>query len=111
MPFGNAPLAIDFDATQSSDWDGGQLSYKWDFDDEQTSDLPVITHTFSKGSYLVNLIITDDEGHNTFQTVTVRATADTNPDKNDNPIWIKLPDVTVQPGNIVSIGGMNPFCV
>jgi len=56
---------IAFDASGSSD-EEGTISYTWDFGDGSsvvTVDTPTTTHTYTgKGSYLVTLTVTDDEG-------------------------------------------------
>ena len=52
-----------FDATRSSDPDRQKLSYLWNFGDGQTSDQPVVTHTFDKaGEYSVTLTVKDNSG-------------------------------------------------
>ncbi|MFC2131760.1 PKD domain-containing protein, partial [Bacteroidota bacterium] len=102
LPFGKAPLTIEFDATQSIDWDGDSLNYSWNFGDGVTATGPIQSHTFNdRGSFLVQLTVTDDEGHRVRQSLCVLATADLNPDINDAPIWISYPDITVIAGDIV----------
>lgn len=64
---GTAPVAIDFDASTSSDADGSIVVYYWDWDndgeiDSATAD-PVNAHTFTDpGSYTVTLTVQDDGG-------------------------------------------------
>ncbi|NRB80007.1 MAG: PKD domain-containing protein [Saccharospirillaceae bacterium] len=56
-------LAVEFDASQSIDPDGDNLTYLWDLDDSQNSNLPNFTHSYSAyKTYLVKLTITDELG-------------------------------------------------
>lgn len=57
-------LAVDFDASASSDSDGSIVQYSWDFGDGSTSNGGVsTTHTYgSPGVYTVVLAVTDDGG-------------------------------------------------
>ena len=60
---GYAPLAIDFDASGSSDSDGNIVEYDWDFGDETTGSGSSVSHTYSTpGSYTVTLAVIDDKG-------------------------------------------------
>ena len=74
---GVAPLAVSFDASNSSDSDGTIISYAWDFKDGNTGTGETINHTFSSaGSYSVKLTVTDNEEatETTTQTITVTET-------------------------------------
>lgn len=56
---------VTFNASASHDYQGSIITYAWDFGDDNTtiSSNPVITHNYTaKGSYLVNLTVTDDDG-------------------------------------------------
>jgi len=63
-----AGATVAFDASASSDPDGGPLLYHWFFDDPASGSAnfavgPTATHAFaSAGTYEVNLLVTDDEG-------------------------------------------------
>ncbi len=61
---GVAPLAINFDASESTDEDGDELSYTWDFGDgssEETTEK--VAHTYAtKGIYTVTLTVDDGRG-------------------------------------------------
>ncbi len=60
---GIAPLAVFFDATESSDPDGAIASYEWQFGDGAAADGVTATHTFENaGTYSVALTVTDDRG-------------------------------------------------
>ncbi len=57
---GNAPLAVNFDGSSSSD-DGVIISYLWNFGDGTTANGATVSHVFSNvGSYKVELTVTDD---------------------------------------------------
>lgn len=59
---GPAPLAVDFDASGSSDPDGNIVSYLWDFGDGDTGSGATISHTFTDpGSFDVTLTVADDQ--------------------------------------------------
>jgi len=70
---------VEFDGTQSSDSDGSIVSYDWDFDDGTTTSGDVVTHSFSEGTYTVELNVTDDEGSSVVTTNTVEVAPDTAP--------------------------------
>ena len=75
---GNVPLAVNFDASESSDPDPGDvLSYAWDLDDDGQLDdsnnvSPSFTYT-SAGVYTVTLRVTDASGAFNEDTVTINA--------------------------------------
>ncbi|MEO5898225.1 MAG: carbohydrate-binding protein [Vicinamibacterales bacterium] len=63
--FGAPPLAIDFDASASTDPDGDQLSVTWDFGDglSQTDGAMMARHTYtSAGTYTAVVRVTDGSG-------------------------------------------------
>jgi len=60
---GVAPLAVDFDASGSSDLDGSIASYNWTFGDGSNGTGVAIFHTYSiPGIYTARLTVTDNEG-------------------------------------------------
>jgi PKD repeat protein len=69
---GDAPLAVSFDGTGSSDPDSDPLSYSWDFDDGNSDTGATASHTFnSAGSYDVVLTVDDGNGGTDTDTVTI----------------------------------------
>lgn len=67
--------AVEFDATGSSDVDGTIVSYRWDFGDGsevRTTTGAVTSHTYDRqGTYLVRLIVTDDDGATSLAVLSV----------------------------------------
>lgn len=60
---GGTPAQINLDGSGSSDIDGTLVSYAWDFGDGNTGTGPMPTHSYAVGgTYLVQLIITDNAG-------------------------------------------------
>lgn len=77
---GPAPLTVAFDGTRSSDPEGGQLSYEWNFGDGTTSHEAAPTHQYLfAGTYTVRLVITDERLALDFDTVSIEVTAANNP--------------------------------
>ncbi|MEW1719337.1 PQQ-dependent sugar dehydrogenase [Streptomyces sp. NPDC093109] len=62
---GQAPLTVSFDATGSSDPEGGELTYQWDLDGDGTFDAtgPRVTRTYpDNGQFQARLKVTDPQG-------------------------------------------------
>ncbi|GAA2118046.1 PQQ-dependent sugar dehydrogenase [Streptomyces synnematoformans] len=60
---GQAPLAVRFSSDGTTDPDGTELTYAWDFGDGATSDQPHPAHTYAEnGTYRVTLTATDPGG-------------------------------------------------
>lgn len=58
-----SPGAYSMDGSTSSDLDGTIVSYQWNFGDGNTATGPVNNHTYvASGTYLVQLIVTDNAG-------------------------------------------------
>ncbi|SEL80438.1 Por secretion system C-terminal sorting domain-containing protein [Aquimarina amphilecti] len=70
---GNAPLTVQFDASESSDPDGDNLSYSWSFGDGSTATGVGISHLFTQpGTYQVSLTVSDGSlSHTSNKTITV----------------------------------------
>jgi PKD repeat protein len=60
---GNAPLAVAFDGSTSSDADGSIVSYAWTFGDGGSANGAMTNHTYAAaGSYSATLTVTDNLG-------------------------------------------------
>ncbi|HES58421.1 MAG TPA: PKD domain-containing protein [Firmicutes bacterium] len=64
---GPRPLTVQFDGSSSYDWDGGELTFEWDWESDGTWDLTetigVVSHTYvEEGVYQATMQVTDDEG-------------------------------------------------
>lgn len=72
-------LAVQFDASASSDPDGAVAAYQWDFGDGQTGDGVTVGHSYGEsGEYEVILTVVDDTGlsASTTRTLSVQAAAE-----------------------------------
>ena len=101
---GQAPHAVQLDASASFDPDGEIVAFQWDFTNNGTFDAtgPLATATFSEpGEYTIRLRLTDDEGDHTESFVNVTVTED-DPDSRLIVDW----GHTVHPGLIR--GGADP---
>lgn len=73
---GTAPLAIQFDASGSSDSDGSIVRYDWNFSNGATATGQKPSYTFQNpGTYTITLQVTDDQGatDQISQSITVKA--------------------------------------
>ena len=60
---GITPINVLFDATQSFDPDGDELTFFWEFGDGTTGDGPLVSHTYTThGEILVTLTVSDGRG-------------------------------------------------
>lgn len=72
---GNAPLTVDFDASDSTDPDGTIVAYNWDFGDFQTGSGVQVSHEFtSAGSFTVKLTVTDNKGKDSSSSTVITVT-------------------------------------
>jgi DNA polymerase-3 subunit delta len=73
---GQAPLAVAFDATASSDPDGSIASYAWNFGDGSSGTGATASRTYAAaGTFAVQLIVTDDRGATASSTRILTVTA------------------------------------
>ncbi|HWM09646.1 MAG TPA: ThuA domain-containing protein, partial [Solirubrobacteraceae bacterium] len=73
---GPTPLTVAFDGTGSSDANGDELTYEWDFTNDGTVDAtgPQATHTYvTAGAYTAKLTVRDDTGRSGFENVLIVA--------------------------------------
>ncbi len=69
---GIAPLAVDFDASASTDPDGNITAYSWDFGDGNSETGVTTSHTFdTQGIYNVTLTVTDNNNNTASVTTTI----------------------------------------
>ncbi len=70
--FGNAPLIVTFDGSESFDLDGSITAYNWDFGDGSTGTGVITTHTYTQaGTFTATLSVTDDVGLESVSPVSV----------------------------------------
>ena len=61
---GPAPLTVQLDGSSSSDLDGDELLFLWDFGDGEFADGAVVSHTYDTlGQYTIELTVTDEFGN------------------------------------------------
>jgi parallel beta-helix repeat protein len=90
--------SILFDASSSYDTDGEIVSYTWDFGDNTTGSVKIISHSYqSIGNYTVTLTVTDNEDEQQINTRTISITSQSSDD----------PSVDLDPEQPVSDGPMN----
>jgi len=91
---------VNFDASNSYDFDGNINSYNWIFNDGTTAAGEAISHSYnSSGNYTVELTVTDDDGVEDTTTAKVAVSpmestpkADINVTKGDDSFSIKIKD-------------------
>jgi PKD repeat protein len=69
---GYVPLTVRFDASGSTDPDGGIVSYQWNFGDGESDIEEAVGHTFlTTGEYTVTLTVEDNEGATAQAQITI----------------------------------------
>ncbi|MGB7156792.1 MAG: PQQ-dependent sugar dehydrogenase [Tepidisphaeraceae bacterium] len=100
---GTAPLAVTFDASESSDPDGDPLTYFWDFGDGATSTEMIVTHTYeSAGVFQPTLVATDSGGlfdHDTLPTINANNSVPT------GTITLPATGTTYRAGDTIAFAG------
>jgi PKD repeat protein len=87
---GDAPLAVSFSGSTSSDPDGSIQSYQWNFGDGKTGSGLVVVHSYTDaGTYTAVLTVTDNNGATGTSIVVITVTT-------------KAPDVLNAPSNLVA---------
>ena len=74
--YGKIPLTVQFNATESMDYDGDELSYAWYFENDEKvgSTEATPSYTFKKpGQYIVKLVVSDVNGGSTETRQTITA--------------------------------------
>ena len=80
VTIGDAPLYVDFDASDSSDPDGEIVLYEWDYDgdgyyDEDTGNTPYASFEYAEpGDYFARVRVTDDGGLTDLAAVAITVT-------------------------------------
>ncbi len=78
---GDAPLTVTFDGSASTDVDGHDLEYDWDFGDGVTASGVVVQHTYEdEGAYTARLTVTDERGASAMADTLITVRAVTNSD-------------------------------
>lgn len=76
---GIIPLTVNLSGGNSSDADGSIASYAWDLGNGQTATGPSAQAVFAEaGEYTVTLVVTDDRGATSTQTLTINVSEDSN---------------------------------
>jgi hypothetical protein len=94
---GNAPLAVSFDASSSSDSDGNIVSYEWDFEDDGSIDATGVTanHTYGRvGNQICRLTVTDNDSKTGQTAATITVTSS-----------VSVETVNVLPAGTITIDG------
>ena len=91
---GDAPLAVSFDGSTSTDADGTVQSYQWDFGDGSSSSGVTSSHTYTtEGAYSAVLTVIDDDGASDAASVTISVSQE--PSGNQLPVASFTVDATL----------------
>jgi PKD repeat protein len=104
---GAAPFRVLFDASSSSDPEGGALAYAWDFGDgSDTAFGAQVEHTFREArNYSVVLVVSDSQGNTGAANVTISVTMPSDDSGQQTP------DVTTPTAPAPFCGGFGMFPV
>ncbi len=74
--FGNSPFTVSFDASQTYDPEGDDITFSWDFDDGTVGAGPLVKHTFTSEdgvpkSYRTLLTVSDSNGNSREKVILV----------------------------------------
>ncbi|MBA2479261.1 MAG: PKD domain-containing protein [Planctomycetes bacterium] len=84
---GIAPVSVGFDGSASTDADGTISSYAWSFGDGTTGTGSSVNHVYAaSGSYDVRMIVTDNSGATSSETITITVSDPTPPTPGTGPI-------------------------
>jgi|GEM_PF-872265 len=76
---GTIPLTVNLSGSNSSDTDGSIATYAWNLGNGQTATGPSAQAVFTEaGEYTVTLVVTDDRGATSTQTLTINVSEDSN---------------------------------
>ncbi len=99
---GRVPLLVNFDASGSSDADGDDLTFVWDFGDGSTAVGVGASHTYAiAGTYTTSVTVTDGNGGTDASSILITVTDPDVGDPCDDPTAISLP---------FSHDGVGSFC-
>ncbi len=107
---GRVPFVVNFDASSSSDVDGNNLTYSWDFGDGSTDEGVLTSHTYNVvGEYTATLTVNDGKGatNSTTKNFTVKVTCDLNSIFNA-PQSAAISTMSVAYSNAYTIGDNGP---
>ncbi len=106
---GEAPLAVSFDASGSSDPDGDALSFSWNFGDGVTGTGATASHTYTTaGTYTATVTVTDGNGGSDQANVVISATGGSNGCDFGTPRASALPSGHHSYNNIHVLGSGGP---
>ncbi|HYF50103.1 MAG TPA: PKD domain-containing protein [Planctomycetota bacterium] len=112
---GNAPLAVSFNGTSSTDSDGTIVSYAWNFGDGTTGSGATTSHIYSAGTWTATLTVTDNGGATNSKSTTINVA---NPPPPPTPLAIASgPTATPNPAKAgqnvtftaTATGGTQPY--
>ncbi len=106
---GTGPFVLN--GGRSFDHDGVIELYEWRIDGELVARGRVAEISLRKGTHLVELTVTDDDGASATDTLVINVGSEFTPPRGDNerPVADAGPDVTVQPGRTVLLDGSRSF--